>query len=64
MWEVVSPLGAFGINAIAEALANCFHSAFRLASGLVILSGSHVEINFGVSPELHPEAGGELGVSN
>jgi len=63
MGKVASPLGAFGINKIAEALGYCSDSAFCLAIGLVMISGSHVEINFDISHELHPEAGGELGVS-
>jgi len=63
MGEVARPLGAFGVNEIAEALAYCSDSAFSLAIGLVMISSSHVEINFDISHQLHPEAGGELGVS-
>jgi len=63
MGKVASPLGAFGVNESAEALAYCSDSAFCLAIGLVMISGSHVEINFDISHELHPEVGGELGVS-
>jgi len=55
---VANPLGAFGVNEITEALAYCSDSAFCLAIGLVMISGSHVEINFYISHELHPEAGG------
>jgi len=60
---VASPLGAFGVKEIAEAFPYCSHSAFCLAIGLVMISGSHVEINFHISQELHAEAGGGLGVS-
>jgi len=63
MGKVASPLGAFGINEVAEALAYSSDSAFCLAIGLVMMSGRHVEVNFHISHELHPEAGGELGVS-
>jgi len=58
----VSPLGAFGVNEIAEALAFCSDSAFCLVICLVMITGSHVEINLDISHELHPEVGGELGV--
>jgi len=60
---VVSPLGAFGINEVAEALAYCFDYVFSLAIGLLMISGSHVEINFDISHGLHTEARGELRVS-
>jgi len=63
MGKVVSPLVTFGVNEVAEALAYRSDSAFCLAIGLVMISGSHVEINFYISHELHPEAGGEFGVS-
>jgi len=63
MRKVASPVGAFGVNEIAEALAYCSDSEFCLAFGLVRISGSHVEINFYFSHELHPEVGGDLGVS-
>jgi len=63
MGKVASSLGAFGVNAIGEALVYSSDSVFCLAIGLVMISGSHVEINFDNSYELHPEAGGELGVS-
>ena len=63
MGKVASPLGAFGVNEISKALAYCSDSAFCLAIGLVKISGGHVEINFYISHELHPEVGGELGVS-
>jgi len=61
--KVACPLGASGINEVAEALAYRSDSAFCLAIGLVMISGSHVEINFYISHELHPEARGELRVS-
>jgi len=63
MGKMASPHGAIGVNKIVESLAYCSDSAFCLAIGLVMISGSHVEINFYISHELHPEAGGELGVS-
>jgi len=63
MGKVASPLGAFGVNKIVEALAYCCDSALCLAIGLMMISGSHVKINFFISHELHPEAGGELGIS-
>jgi len=63
MGKMGSPLGAFGVNEIAEALAYCSDSAFCLAIGLLMISRTHVEINFDISHELHPEAGGELGIS-
>ena len=48
MREVASPLGAFGVNIVAEGLADSPYSAFSLAIGLVMVSGGHVEINFDV----------------
>jgi len=63
MGKVASPLSAFGVNEITEALVYCSDSAFCLAFALVMISGSHVEINFDISHELHPQAGDELGVS-
>jgi len=63
MGKVASPLGAFGENTFAEALADCSDSGFFLAIGLVMISGRHVEINFYISHELHPEVGCKLGVS-
>jgi len=62
MGKVACPLGAFGINQVAEALVYRSDSAFCLAIGLVMISGSHVEINFDISHELHPEVRDELGV--
>ena len=53
-----SPLGALGVNEIAEALAYCSDWEFCFALGLVMMSGRHVEINFNISHELHPAAGG------
>jgi len=63
MSKVASPLGAFGVNEIAETLAYRSDSAFCCAIGLVMISGSHVGINFDISHELNPEAGGELVVA-
>ena len=63
MWEVVDPLGAFRADIVAEALADSSDSALCLAIGLVMVSGSHVEINLDVGHKLHPEAGCEPGVS-
>jgi hypothetical protein len=63
MREVASPFGAFGIDKVSEALADCSDSAFSLAIGLVVICCCHVEINLDVGHKLHPEAGGELGVS-
>jgi len=60
---VTSQLGSFGANEIAVALAYCSDPASCLAIGLGMVSGSYVGINFYNSHELHPEAGGELGVS-
>jgi len=62
MGNVASPLGAFGVDEIAEALAYCSDSAFFLAIGLVMISSSPIEINFDISHEWHPEGGGELAV--
>ena len=63
MREVADPFGAFRINIVSEALADSSDSALCLAIGLVMVSDSNVEINLNVGHELHPEAGGELGVS-
>ena len=63
MREVANPFGAFRTDIVSEALADSSDSAFCLAIGLVMVSGSHVEINLDVGHELHPEAGGELGIS-
>ena len=59
----MNPLGSFGTDIVAETLADGSDSALCLAIGLVIVSGSHVEINIDVGHKLHPEAGGELGIS-
>ena len=48
MREVTSPLGAFGVNIVAEALADGPDSAFSLVIGLVMVSCGHVEINLDV----------------
>ena len=63
MREMASPLGAFGVNIVAETLANGRYSAFSLAIGLLMVSSSHVEINLDIGHKLLPEAGGESGVS-
>ena len=63
MKEVWSPLGAFGVNIVVEALANGPYFAFSLAIGLVMVSGGHVEINLHVGHKLWPKAGGESRVS-
>ena len=63
MWKVESPFGSFGVNIVAKALADGSYSAFSLAIGLVMVSGSHVEINLDVGHKLLPKAGGEPGVS-
>ena len=63
MREVASPFGAFGVNIVAKALADGSYSAFCLASGLVMVSGGHVEINCDVGHKPLPKAGGESGVS-
>ena len=48
MREVASPLGAFGVNIVAEELADGPYFAFSLAIGLVMVSGGHVEINLDI----------------
>ena len=63
MREVASPLGAFGVSIVAEALADCPYSAFSLAISLVMVSGGHVEINLDVGNKLLPKAGGESRIS-
>ena len=63
MREVTSPLGAFGVNIVAEASADGPDSAFCLAIGLVMVSGGHVEINLDVGHKLLPKAGGKSGIS-
>ena len=42
MREVASPLGAFGVNIVAETLADGPYSAFGLAISLMMVSGGHV----------------------
>jgi len=61
--NVASPLGALGVNEVVEAFVYCSDFAFCLPIGLVMLSGSHVEINFDISHELNSKARGALGVS-
>ena len=63
MREMASPLGAFGVNIVVEALVDSPYSAFSLAIGLVMVSGGHVEINLDVGHKLLPKAGGESGIS-
>ena len=49
-------LSAFRTNLVAEALADGSDSALCLTIGLVMVSGSHVEINLDVDHRLHQEA--------
>ena len=56
MREVANPFGAFRTDIVSEALADGSDSSFCLAIGLVMVSGSHVEINLDVGHKLHPEA--------
>ena len=56
MGKVANPFGAFRTDIVAEALADGSDSALCLAIGLVMVSGSHVEINLDVGHKLHPEA--------
>ena len=55
MREVVNPLGSFGTDIVAEALADGSDSALCLAIGLVMVSSSHVEINLDVGHKVHPK---------
>ena len=63
MREVTSPVGAFGVNIVAESLADGPDSAFCLAIGLVMVSGGHVEINLDVGHKLFPTTRGESRIS-
>ena len=63
MREVASPFGAFGVNIVAEALADGPYSAFSFAIGLVMVSGGHVETNLDVGHKLLPKAGSVSGIS-
>ena len=63
MSEVTSPLGTFGVNIVAETLADGPDSATSFAIGLVMVSRGHVEINLDISHKLLPKAGGETRVS-
>ena len=56
MREVSNPFGAFRTDIVAEALADSSDSALCLAIGLLMVRGSHVEINLDVGHKLHPEA--------
>ena len=60
---MASRFGSFGVNIVATAFADSPDCVFCLAIGLVIVSGSHIEISLDVGHKLHPEAGGECGVS-
>ena len=63
MREVASPLGALGVNIVAEALEDGPYSMFSFAIGLVRVSGGHVKINLDVGHKLLPKARGESRVS-
>ena len=63
MGKVASPLTIFRIGKVAEVLANSPYSAFSVAIGLVMVSGSHVKINLDVDHKLHSEGGGEIRIS-
>jgi len=63
MRKMASLLGAFRVNEIAEALLSRSDSVFCLPIGLVIISGCHIQINFSITHEYHPEVEGHLGVS-
>ena len=60
---MASPLCSFGVNIGAMALVESPDSAFCLAIGLVMVRGSHVEVNLDVGHILLAEAEGEPGVS-
>ena len=61
--EIEGPFGAFGVNIVKGAYANSSDPACCLTIGLMIVSGSHVEINLDIDYDLHPEERGTLGVS-
>ena len=63
MRKVASLFGSFAVNIIAKALANSSDSAFSLTIGLVMVSGSYVEINLDIGHKLLPNAEGPPGVS-
>ena len=63
MRKVASPFGSFGVNTVVKALADGSDASFSLAIGLVMVSGSHVEINFDVGNKLLPKIGGQPGGS-
>ena len=54
---------SLGDNIFPKALADGSNPSFSLAIGLVMVSGSHVEINLNVNYKLFPKVGGEPGVS-
>ena len=56
MPEVTDLFGSFRVNIVAETLADSSDSAFCLTIALVMVSGSHIEINLDVGHNLHPEA--------
>ena len=60
---MVSPFYSFGVNIVAKALVDGPYSAFNLAIGLVMVGGRHIDINRDIGHKLHPEVGGESGVS-
>ena len=63
MWRVVNAFGAFRTDRVVETLADGSDSAFCLAVGLVIVSGSHTEINLDIGYKLYPEPLGEFWIS-
>ena len=63
MRKMASRFGSFGVNIVVKTLENSPDSASCLAIGLVMLRGSHVEINLVVGHILLPEAGCESGIS-
>ena len=56
MGKMADPFGTFRTDIVAETLADASDSALCLAIGLVMVSGSHVEINLDVGHKLNPEA--------
>ena len=63
MREVAEPFSSFGADIISQVWAEGSDSGLCLAIGLVMVSGSHVVIKLEIGHKLHPEAGGELGIS-
>ena len=60
---MASAFFSFGVNIVAKGLAEGSDCSFTLAIGLVMVSGSHIEINLDVVHKLLPKAGGEPVVS-